>query len=203
MTLLSYQTWINDRIQELRTAQSIKSEVDRLNGSIWDFVLMGCLVEIVAKLNCTHKVSSTLHKISKLFDDRLPQYRIPSYKTHNNIKDVPEQIYMVMRCGLIHSLSLVPDRTYKERKNYKKHWREWSLLLTHKGNHLQMMTWKPNGQPIEACLLDYSTMLDDMQTALDAIFQDAVNDTALSAHIETFVKENPMLGLVPALPQGT
>ncbi|MCG0997583.1 hypothetical protein [Acetobacter persici] len=203
MLIDRYQNYINNRILELKTAQLIKSDKDRLNGSIWDFVLMGCLVEIVAKLNCTNKSLYTFDKISKLFNDRLPKYRIPSYKTHDNINDVPEQIYMVMRCGLIHSLSLVPDEKYKEKKKYEKHWRKGSLLLSHKGNHLQMMTWSPDGEPFEACQLDYSSMLDDMQTALDAIFRDAKQDTALSVHIETFVKANPILGLVPAIPRDT
>jgi len=197
-----YQSWINDRIEELRTAQRIKLEIDRLNGSAWDFVLMGCLVDIISRINYNN-LNSSLKRTSKLFDDRLPQYREAFYNIPKRINDVPEQIYMVMRCGLVHSLSLVPDKNLIDRKQYKDHWRKGSLLLTHRGNHLQMRTRTYNGHLIDACQLDYSTMLEDMQSALDAIFQDAEHDTALSAHIEKFVSENPTLGFVSSIPQDT
>ncbi|AOW47956.1 hypothetical protein A4S02_14040 (plasmid) [Acetobacter ascendens] len=202
MLIDRYQNYLNDRILELKTAQHIKSKDDRLNGSIWDFVLMGCLVELVAKLNCVDSIN-TFEKVSKLFDERLPKYRAPFYNTPEKINDVPEQIYMVMRCGLIHSLSLIPDKKVKDKDIYKRHWREVSLVLTHRGNHLKMGKTPHNGSLVEVCQLDYSTMLDDMQTALDAIFQDAKHDTALSSHIEKFVKENPTLSFVPFLPQDT
>lgn len=202
MNISDYQLWINARIEELKTAQRNKNDIDRLNGSIWDFVLMGCLVDVISRINYNN-IKSSIKRTSKLFDDRLPKYREVYYNKPKIINDVPEQIYMVMRCGLVHSLSLVPNKDYMTSKSYENHWRKGSLLLTHRGNHLQMRTRIHNGEPIDACQLDYSTMLDDMQSALDAIFQDAKQDTTLSDHIETFVRENPTLGFVLSIPQDT
>ncbi|WP_264812677.1 hypothetical protein [Gluconacetobacter sacchari] len=197
MDINKYQEWLNERIMELRTAQSIKTPEDRLNGSIWDFVILGCLIEVVSKLNSERTGKSTFQVVRKLFDERLPKYRNIKYEKPVSANDLPEQLYMVLRCGLVHGLSLRPDEKVRNSGRYKPYWRENTLTLWHRGNHLHINRIIFNGQEWDRVNIDYDSLLEDIQKALNNIFEDGRKNNEKGKIITDFIMENPGVGFSP------
>lgn len=192
----NYQFWLNQRIQELRTAQSIKKQEDRENGSVWDFLILGCLLEWTSKLN-NDLGKGTLQAFVYLFQKRMPKYCDVKYVTPSKYQDLPEQLYLVLRCGLVHGLSLKPDMSEQNSKRYKGHIRENTLLLWHRGNHLKINRQRLNGIEYDRVNIDYESLLEDTQISLNDIFEESKTNTKLRDSILKFIQKNPGIGFSP------
>lgn len=192
----NYQLWLNQRIQELRTAQNIKIPENRENGSVWDFLILGCLLEWTSKLN-NETGKGTLKSFRYLFEKRMPKYCDIKYMSPGKYQDLPEQLYLVLRCGLVHGLSLKPDMSESNLKRYKSHIRENTILLWHRGNHLKINRKNINGIEYDRVNIDYESLLEDTQNSLNEIFEESKTNTQLRDNILKFIKKNPGIGFSP------
>lgn len=104
----------------------------------------------------------------------------------NNKKDLPEQMYYVLRCGIVHSFSLVPDKT-----SIGNGGRERSILLNHNKNndgytHLKAYT----ENSYDSVVFTAETYATDIEKLVDMIFtkivrQDSVVEKKIIKYWET------------------
>lgn len=102
-------------------------EVAAMKPSPWSFMCAACCIEFLAKLADLHGRSGYIEFIKKY----MPKpYKDFEYK--NKKKDLPEQIYEILRCGLVHSFDLSPS--YQ-----KKDGRYRSILISNSGENLKII----------------------------------------------------------------
>jgi hypothetical protein len=105
--------------------------------------------------------------------------------------DLPDQMYSVLRCGLVHSFSMIPDKSIKNQKG-----RDRSIVLSHRvnlapGGHHLMRHSGP--QKLDAALFVLEDFLDDLEKVVHMIFAQARTDPTLAANIAKWVKQCPLL----------
>lgn len=111
--------------------------------------------------------------------------------TYLNTKDnLPEQMWHVMRCGLIHTFSLFPDKRIRNQPG-----RVRSIVLCHKKEairkglkHLSRYSGPEN---LDAALFVAEDFIDDLIAVNDLIFDQALNDPDLKSNIERWLTQCP------------
>ena len=117
-----------------------------------------------------------------------PGYR--DFKYRNGNQDLPEQMYHVLRCGIVHSFSLIPDSTGVNPVG-----RDRSIVLCHrlqcteKGwQHLMIYTTEKIS---DGALFVAEDFIEDIGRAIELIFDRAQKNPTLSRNIENWLAQHP------------
>lgn len=117
-----------------------------------------------------------------------PGYKTFKYKTGKT--DLPEQMYHVLRCGIVHSYSLVPDA-----RAIKDGGRERSIALCHKCE-AQEKGWKhldpySTATVADAAIFIAEDFVDDIGECINIIFDKAATDKQHEQNILCWIKKHP------------
>ncbi|MBS1076569.1 hypothetical protein JK217_02205 [Gluconobacter kondonii] len=149
------------------------AEVAVMNPSPWSFMCAACCIEFLAKLAGM--------KGGKGYIRYINEYMPESYKsfTYNNgKKDLPEQIYEILRCGLLHSFNVLP--TLRNNEGRSK-----SVLISHSGENLKLIDgFNINGG---SALLVFDNFINDIRNSQKKLF----SSTEIKAKIENEIRLNP------------
>jgi len=158
-----------DMIQKLRNMEP----------SPWPFLCAAAMLDYLAKM----AIGSGRSAYKQFIRQHMKQeYR--DFQFANGDKDLPEQLYHVLRCGVVHSFSLTPDvAQYPNGRNE-------SIIIAHEGHHLARYSGADGHHPDAVCLV-FKDFVDDIEGALTKLFSDAQTDTALLARIHQHLKSNP------------
>ncbi len=160
------------------------------NGTPWVFLCACAMLEYLAKIvNGADRKSKGYKDFIVDYLGRVrTEYKDFTYKNGN--QDLPIQMYHVLRCGIIHSFSLIPDSTSVDQGG-----RDRPIVLCHKlesdrkgWSHLmQYSSDKIN----DAALFVAEEFVDDIARVVDLIFQKATKDPVLKRNIESWLKKHP------------
>src|SRR6266850_1161838 len=105
MDLVAEREHFRNRLSELRDVARI--------GSPWIFVCASAYVEYLARLEKGSVTSGDdyIEFVKQWLAKVNPAYKAFTFKS--GMQDLPEQMYLVLRCGVVHSLSLVPSQGTK------------------------------------------------------------------------------------------
>jgi hypothetical protein len=154
----------------------------------WGFLCLSALIDYLARLanGCNRGRTGYIDFIRNHFPDK---YR--NFKYRSGQQDLPEQMYHVLRCGLVHSFSLIPDQSARSKVG-----RDRSIVLIHECAakerglaHLDPYVG-PHGR-LDAALFVAERFLDDTKTAADALIQKALPGSTLEANILTWFHDYP------------
>jgi hypothetical protein len=99
-------------------------------------------------------------------------------------------MYHVLRCGVVHSFSLIPDK-----KVNKQPGRNHSVALCHRAEAdergLKHLSHYAGLRNLDAALFVIEDFLDDLLAVNDLIYNKAVNDGTLRGKIEGWLKASP------------
>ena len=181
MDLLTANQKLNDRLNELRACCA--------TGSPWVFVGASAFLEYLTKLagrtgsqGYKDFVSDELEKVNGF-------YR--SFRYRNGAQDLPTQMYHVLRCGIVHSLSLVPDARAvaaggRDRSIVLCHAQEArSKKLSHLGNY--------TGGGLDAALFVAEDFVDDLQKVTAQLFTSAAQGSAQTATMKAQLQNHPFI----------
>jgi hypothetical protein len=152
----------------------------------WPFLCASALIEYLTKMvhggesgaqKYKQFVSTYLARVNPRYDSFTYQYGSPSPE-----KDLPRQMYHILRCGMVHSFSLIPDKLAADNKG-----RPRSVLLAHEGIHLS--AYRDNGQ--DAALFVLHDFVIDLKKVIEQIFLDAATDSGLRNKIEQHLRQHP------------
>ena len=142
------------------------------------------MLEYLSKMSIDGAGLSGARVYIKFIEDYMPQsYR--NYQFDCGNRDLPSQMYYVMRCGIVHSFSLVPNPSFSSAGG-----RKGSIVISHKGTHLTKFQYTKNS---DAVLFVFADLYADIKFALEEIFKRASSDNALMARITKFLKDNPTI----------
>jgi hypothetical protein len=132
-----------------------------------------------------------------------------TFKYSKGVQDLPVQMYHVLRCGIVHSFSLTPDKSDPKRPfydklckfrlsgktGYKQLGRDHSIALCHKTEAdqkgLKHLSHYAGPRNLDAALFVIEDFLDDLLVVNELIYNKAVADRTLRDKIEGWLKVSP------------
>ena len=171
------------KLEEAKTLFiSMLQSLEKMPVDPWPFLCASALIEYLTKMVYGSDSGAKEYKtfISAYLAAANPQY--DSFTYSSGEKDLPLQMYHVLRCGIVHSFSLIPDKMAASKGG-----RPRSVLIAHDGVHLS--AYRQAGQ--DAALLVLHDFVDDLRKVIERIFLDASSDPALAARIQQHLKDHP------------
>ena len=191
MTLDNAKTYFKNRIDELKRLSRDKSQVNP-----WIFVCASAFIDYLAKIVNGQDMQGSGYKgfISDYLSIINPVYKTFTYK--NGKQDLPDQMYHVLRCGILHSFSFIPDS-----KSSKSGGRLRSIVLCHADERdrkgwRHLMSYPPSGSThptsvTDAALFVAEDFIDDLENVVNHIFCQASTDSALKTKIKDWTHKHP------------
>jgi hypothetical protein len=156
------------------------------NGTPWGFLCVAAYVDFLAKLAWNKDEKSKGYKdfFKLCFPDSYNNFTFSGGQ-----KDLPEQFYHVLRCGICHSFSLVPDVMSQSSGGRSK-----SVIISHDGldtdgtaySHLDNYT----KHGYDAAILLGGNLCDDLTQVVCNMF----SDHSIQSNAEAWVAAFPPIG---------
>jgi hypothetical protein len=126
------------------------------------------------------------HRYSDFISNRYPaMYK--NFKYRSGKQDLPNQMYLILRNGLVHRFSLTPDS-----RGLKYDARFRSLYLAHKASGLKHLShYSDPTHNIDAAVLIAEDFLQDTKVVVAKMLRRAKRDRGLRQQITNFIKSNP------------
>jgi hypothetical protein len=172
VTLQEAETYFAPQIADLKRMIA--------DGTPWVFLCGSAVIDYLSKLAAGKNGYGEGFK--QFVTDYMPvAYR--TFKYQSGATDLPEQLYHVLRCGIVHSFSLIPDKQAR-----RKGGRDRSVVLSHDGPHLS--AYSSTNAP-DACRLRADGFVADLEAAMNKLFADASTNTLLAKNITAWLALHP------------
>ncbi|MCC6412924.1 MAG: hypothetical protein IT270_14765 [Saprospiraceae bacterium] len=173
--------YYKDRLDELTKYAS--------EGDPWVFILLAAFIEYMVKIT-SNKDETNSNDYKDFIKHYLSlvnvQYR--DFTFNQGTQDLPAQMYHTLRCGVIHSFSMIPDKI-----STKYGGRPRSILLAHRKNgKIHLSVHIEDG--MDSVIFTAEDFLDDIKKLVEVIFiEKATNDANLKNNIiDWFNKYQPI-----------
>jgi hypothetical protein len=154
-------------------------QLRNMEPSPWPFLCAAAMLEYLAKMTTISGRERYIQFIKAYMKSEYRDFRFKDGK-----QNLPEQIYYVLRCGLVHSFSLTPDVAYFRVG------RNESIIIAYEGHHLFACVGEGSHYTDAVCLV-FKDFVDDIEAALNKLFGDAQKNPKLLASICAHLKSNP------------
>jgi hypothetical protein len=177
-TITDIELYFRGRVKELKVLSQ--------NGTPWEFLCMAAFVEYLSKLvygqdkgppGFKDFVIDYLAEINSLYRD---------FKYKSGKQDLNDQMYHILRCGIVHSFSLVPDK-----KSTNKGGRLRSIVLAHKRSGQPHLGAYSSSDAPDAAIFISEEFAYDIERVVDHIFIQAKTCPALTRNIEAWFNAQP------------
>jgi len=187
---VNIEKYFRERVGELRLASS--------SGDPWIFLCASAFIEYLAKMANGSPVDAKGYKefLRTRFFTVCPQYSSFKYATGGS--DLADQMYHVLRCGIVHSFSLFTDSAGRKHGG-----RDRSILLAHRKSaqgrpHLAHIVDRRRRPQLDAALLIAEDFVEDIAKVTDDLFAESKKRTPagrdLRKNIRTWVLNYPPIG---------
>jgi hypothetical protein len=163
------------------------------DGTPWVFLMSSAFLEYLAKLangKDKSKQRRTGYKsfICEYLAEVRPRYRDFEYKS--GTKDLPTQMYHILRCGIVHNFSLVPGKEENSSRG-----RIRSIVLCHakerdekKWEHLMNYG---TAEINDAALFVAEDFTQDIEKVTELLLSKAKDDGSLRKNVEEWLENHP------------
>lgn len=170
-------------------------EVQRIlkDGTPWGFLCVAAFLDCLSKLvagNDDRKREGYKDFIKKYLKTINPKYA--SFRYLSGKTDLDEQLYHVLRCGIIHSFSMTPDK-----QSLNNGGRPYSIVLCHqteaKTKRLFHLSNYSKGTVKDACILIAEDFGKDLEEVVGFIFSPKARriDTNITKNMKQWIKQQP------------
>jgi hypothetical protein len=160
------------------------------DGTPWVFLCGSAMVDYLAKIVNGRDLRTEGYK--RFIRDYLAlvrsEYRDFVYK--GGMSDLPDQMYHILRCGIVHSFSFIPDA-----RAMNKGGRSRSIVLCHRvesnargWHHLMQYS---SDHIADGALFVAEDFIMDIQRVAELIFKKATYDRSLSGNIKSWLGKHP------------
>ena len=169
------------------------SEINDLakRGDPWVFLCCSSFVDYLVRATYDKEANANDYKEFIMNYLSLIDIRYKDFEYQSGAKDLPDQMYHILRCGIIHSFSLIPDSN-----SLRKGGRIRSILLAHNKNgatHFKAMT----ESGYDSVIFTAESFAADLEKLVEKIFTEIVIiDSAIEVNIKSWwTKYTPIMGL--------
>jgi len=174
MNLSTARDKLQHRVTELQACCSTRSP--------WVFLGASAFIEYLSNLSGTDYkkfVSTWLSQIR-------PEYS--SFRYQSGTSDLPDQMYYVLRCGIVHSLSLVPNDRARSHGG-----RERSIVLCHRQPGAVHLSSVSKGSISDAALFVAEDFVEDLAKVLGKVFDRVASDVDLERSMSSWLQKHPFI----------
>jgi hypothetical protein len=154
------------------------------DGTPWVFLCCSVVIEYLSKIAAGQDNKGSGYK--QFIRDYFPvAYR--EFKYQSGDADLPLQMYHVLRCGIVHSFSMIPDTVGRDKGA-----RNRSVVMSHNDPHLSQHS---GSLAVDACCLHADSFVEDIEKAMNKLFATADADTPegrqVAGNIQRWLKDHP------------
>jgi hypothetical protein len=193
---VNIESYFKARIDELRDLAN--------RGDPWVFLCASSFIEYLAKMVFGKSTTATDYKIflKKHFFRICPEYARFTYSSGKS--DLADQMYHVLRCGIVHSFSLIADPRARTKNG-----RDRSILLAHRKNgatHLDHIVDAGQNPEIDAAVFTAEDFIEDISKVMENILEESRGGSTSARHlrnnIETWLDQYPPItGIIEIKPK--
>lgn len=152
--------------------------------SPWIFVCLSAFIDFLSQMEDPHQSNIRQRYINFISKWYPAKYRNFTYRNGNT--DLAEQMYVILRSGLVHSFSLTPD---PNRPGTSGRWR--SLYLAHQASGLKHLGRADKSLGIDAAILIAEEFLQDTKNVAKRLIRKARRNRSLRQNIIYFLTNQP------------
>lgn len=167
-------------------------------GDPWVFLCTSSFLEYLAKLVNGRETGALEYK------DFLRTYMFAvcpayvSFKYASGHSDLADQMYHVLRCGIVHGFSLLPDSRGKAKGG-----RDRSIILAHRKSgrrHLSLVVSRGRKRHIDAAVFVAEDFVEDVRKLVDHIFSQSRRRNSTGAQLRSRMRiwweSHPPIGVL-------
>jgi hypothetical protein len=176
MTLTDIESYFTERCDEIVSLAQ--------RGDLWIFLCGSAMIDYLTNMVTGH---STRLKYIKFIEDYFSQINIlyKEFQYKNGSKDLPTQMYVILRCGIVHSFSFVPNQ-----QGLTNGGRTRSILLAHEKNgHSHFDTYRKSG--MDSVVFTAEQFSKDIKSVVKHVFKTASSNQQLENKIINYVMSHP------------
>jgi hypothetical protein len=185
------EPYFQAKVGELRTLVA--------RGDPWVFLCASSFIEYLAKMSIGKTTSAKDYKdfLNNQFFRVCPEYAAFRYRSGKH--DLAEQMYHVLRCGIVHSFSLFADPLAKSKHGG----RDRSIILAHRHSasgrkHLENWIDNRRKPKLDAALFIAEDFIEDVAKVTTDLFVESRKNTLagrdLQKNIQAWVRAYPPIG---------
>jgi hypothetical protein len=118
-----------------------------------------------------------------------------SFTYKDGQQDLPEQMYRVLRCGLVHSFSLIPDE-----QDGRKDERSRTIVLGHRFDGSQAHLSSYEEGDLDGAVFVAEDLAEDLIVVTGLLFGEAAKDDDLAHLLQDRLDKHPPLTSLPGAP---
>ena len=159
MTIIEIKNYFIDRSDEIISLS--------LRGDPWIFLCGAAMIDYLTHMTEGYSRKAKYIKFVKDYFSRVDsRYKDFEYQNGIRPKDLPEQMYTILRCGIVHSFSFVPNP-----RGISNGGRERSILLAHEKNgYNHFDPYTKDG--MDSVIFTAEKFSRDIQSVVKIIFKD-------------------------------
>jgi hypothetical protein len=176
------ETYFKGRVEELKRLAKL--------GDPWVFLCASSFIEYLAKITLGRETTQKDYKdfLRDYFFRACPEYDKFTYADGD--RDLAVQMYHVLRCGIVHSFSLIPDQQAKGKGG-----RDRSIILAHRASGRRHLTSYGDGT-LDSVVFVAEDFVADIETVTNFIFTESSTHPLLRLNIETWWNLHPPIGVL-------
>lgn len=153
-------------------------------GDAWIFLCGAAMIDYLTQMTTgSSGRTSYVNFVDSYFKEINIKYK--DFEFQNGKKDLPTQMYVILRCGIVHKFSFVPG--VQEINNGG---RLRSILLAHEAiGNTHLTKYTNNG--MDSVIFIAEQFAKDIKAVVEFIFIKATNDTILEENIKKYVRNYP------------
>ena len=178
MDLVEARRYFEDRANELLAMCGM--------GNPWVFVCAAAMVEYLVKLVRSGKAGRAeyIAFVTAYMAQVRPKYT--SFVYQSGDADLPAQMYVTLRCGIVHSFSLTPDAAGVTHGG-----RPRAIVLAHRAAGRSHLSPFASGNAPDAACFVAEDFVEDIKRTVVVIFDMAATDKPLQASIQAQLTNHP------------
>jgi hypothetical protein len=153
-------------------------------GDAWVFLCGAAMIDYLTQMTTGKSGRAAyIDFVDRYFKEVNINYKDFEYK--NGQKDLPTQMYVILRCGIVHKFSFVPGS-----QEIANGGRLRSILLAHEANGNTHLT-KYTNNGMDGVIFTAEQFSKDIKTVVELVFTKATTDKILESNILKYIVDYP------------
>jgi len=153
-------------------------------GDAWVFLCGAAMIDYLTQMTTgTSGRTAYIDFVERYFKEVNINYK--DFEYQNGMKDLPTQMYIILRCGIVHKFSFVPGS-----QEIANGGRLRSILLSHEINgSTHFAKYTNNG--IDSVIFTAEQFSKDIKSVVEIVFTKAKTDMTLERNIRKYIVDYP------------
>lgn len=155
-------------------------------GDPWVFLCGATMIDYLTQMTTAQSGRAAyINFVDNYFKEINLNYK--EFEYNNGKRDLPTQMYVILRCGIVHKFSFIPGDNEIANGGRMR-----SILLAHEkngNNGAHLTSYTKNG--MDGAIFTAEQYAKDIKAVVEFIFTKATTDPTLEGNIQTYITNFP------------